>query len=91
MPHFLRSTQFSSRPELDGNYVVFNETSGAGFVMNGGSYEIWQLCDGTRDIEAITSDLVQRRSTGVPGDVQEIVSKHIEILTAAGLVEKREN
>lgn len=89
MPHFLRNPKFASRPEHDGNYIVYNEADGVGFLMNGGSHDIWQLCDGTKDIDAITSDLIKKRPDGVPADVQQIVSKHIEILTVAGLIKEQ--
>ena len=90
MKTYLRNPDFDCRREEDGNHIAFNRADGKGFTMNATSYRIWELCDGTRSSEAITTDVLKGCESTVPADVQEIIGNHLSTLVHTGLIQEQD-
>jgi len=79
-----------SRAEEDEKYLVYDPARGAPLVMNKTSHFIWDLCDGTRDINAIQEAVLKAfviDGSGVDAsDIDRIIGEHLTLLKSVGLL-----
>lgn len=74
-----------------GQYLIMNPTNNVALVMNGTSHCIWQLCDGTRDVEAIVQQILHRQcppsiSVNARSQVEAAVRQHLTVLQRLRLI-----
>lgn len=62
-----------------GEVLVHDHRRGKIHVMNESAARVLQLCDGTRDVDAITLELAGEENTGARDDIARIIEQFREL------------